>query len=832
MIATVRIAWRETRAAWRRLLPLLLCLAIGVGAVVMVGSFSASVRATIAERTRGLLAADLQISSSAPLDRSVFPTIASLETEGGSTTTITEFLSVVVAGADATESLLCEVKAVGDSYPLVGALTLQDGTTASPPRGNDVLVEASLLSRLRVEVGDSLTLGTVRVRIAGVIAKEPDRSLSAITLGPRILMDEAILPSTGLLERGSRATYRIAIRLPVGRSAADVKASLIAEAKETTATIRTAEEAQSAVGRAVDRLDHTLVTVALAILLLAGTGIALTVRLHVLQRLDMLAILRAIGATRGQLSGVVLLQALGLGALGSLVGVVLGLLGQTILPRIVARLLPDNFISLISWESAIEGVALGLATTLAFALAPSLLASRVSPLTVLRRSPTPLVLPRRPTELLLILGAVAMFVVVLIRTTGSWQAGVALIGIIVALVLVLQLLSHGLFRLLRVLAARTKSFVLREGLLHPTRSMRATSTVVTTLTLGGLLIGTVGLVERNLIDSLGTSLAEERPNVYVIGIRAEQRALVTETVGMPVAFEPVVRARVYAVDGRKIERNQQSAENGQGGAAREFGVTMRDAIGPDEEVTSGAFWTTPPSTSEVSVEEEIMRELGAQIGSQITFDILGTRVNATATSVRKVDWETGRPNYVFVLSPGVLDEAPTTYFVALKVPPDAVAGLQTRLAKAVPNASTFDASAALAIVSDVLGQIVSVVEFLASLVVLVGLVLLGGMVLSTRAARVRETAILLTVGAKARHIRRMLVVEYGILGLTSGVLAAGLAEIASWWVVTRLLEQSWAPFLGPVTLGVSVFVLLAVGVGVLAARPILRAAPLQTLREG
>jgi putative ABC transport system permease protein len=839
----VRMAWRETRGAARHFAVLFGCVALGVAALVSVGTFAANLDRTLTREARTLTGGDLELRSAQPLDPAARAAVDEHARAGAVTTTVRELVAMTRAPGGAT--LLVELKAVERAYPLYGKV---DTAPASPldelladrGDGGGVVVEALVLQRLGLIVGDSLTIGSARFTVTGVLVREPDRPVGLVTLGPRAMVSADALERTGLLQIGSRVRYRTLVRLPAGvaaRAAADDLARVIGDPAVRIAAF---DESQPGLRRFFAQLASYLGLVGLASLLVGGVGIASTVTTFLRRQMPTIAILKCLGASSRVLVATYLIQTLGLALLGSLAGAALGIAAQPLLVQALAPFAP--FALEVRWDAGTlaRGIALGLLAALLCALWPLLAVRAVPPSLILRRDVDESGWrARRPWAAALPI--VAGLVLLAVWQAGSLRLGGIFAGAALAALALLLGLSRALVKLTRRLP-RARGLAWRHGLAGLDRPGGHTMRVVVAVGLGVMLLVAIALLEANLGHQVAYEQKREAPSFFFIDVQPDQREpfarLVGEVSGVAPVVTPVVRARLAAIDGAPvtrelIERRRRETPDKVWYFTREYMLTWSATPPPVNALTRGRWWTADEASARprVSVDDEAAKYFGVRVGGTLTFDVQGVPIEAEVMSLRKIDWQSLSANFFMVLSPGALDGAPTVYLATARVPGDLETRLQDRVVAAFPNVTAIPLRGVLERVSEVLAQISFAVRFMALFSIAAGLVVMAGALAATRYQRLYESVILKTLGATRWAIAGTFAVEYACLGAAAGVGGTALAAVLAWIVLRFVLDTPWTLEPETLILGVVLTTLVSLAIGLLATLRLLGRKPLSVLRQ-
>jgi putative ABC transport system permease protein len=835
------MAAREMRASWRRLIFFFVCIAVGVGAIVALRSVIQSVRGALARETRALIAADVLVTSNRPFAQTVRDTIAA-EQAAGRVAEVSEAAEVATmvrpAARATTATKMVELRAVQPSFPFYGTLTMREGTYSHALlAGKGTLVRPELLAQLDLKVGDTLLIGKETFQIRGVIATEPGRSLGAFSLGPRVLIDHADLPATGLLGFGSRANFQLLLKGP-SATIRELGDSLQTAFANQFVRSRGYWQNQDRIGENLSRAENYLSLVGLVILILGGIGVSSVTRVFVEQKIRSIAILKCVGGTSGRVLAVYLVQVILLGLAGSLLGVALAAGVVAAVPSFVgaaAEMLQVDYG--LSASAAWQGVAVGLLVSVLFSVVPLLEVRRVKPSLLLRNDAT------RTRGVDWVKWSVAVAVGAALVGVAAWQAGSLQVGLLlsagfIATAVILHVCGVALVWAIQPLRY-ARSFALRQAVLHMVRPGNQTRVILLAVGLGAFFILGVRALQANLLRDFAVQAGPNAPDMFLVDIQPGQRDQVVAVADQANGDQPaplpipVLRARVVAVKGANVSLENYEQVRGRSGLSREFTVTFRERLQPNEQVVAGEWWQPGPSGVEVSIEEGLLQRWPIGVGDEMTFDVLGRQISARVASIRKVEWEDFRAGgFMFVFRPGAFDGAPHTYIAALRGPSDAEARarLQASLVSMFPNVSVIDLREILQTIQGIVNNVTLAVTVVGSLVLFSGALILVGAVSMTKFRRVYESAILKTLGASRRLITTMLLLEYGVLGAVAGTVGA-LGSIALSWAVARFaLELPWqaTPYLALAGIvGTAAFVAT---VGVMASLDVLRHKPLATLR--
>ncbi len=840
----LRMALRETRSSWRRLLFFFICIAVGVGAIVMLRSVIQSVRGVFGQGAKTLIAADVLISTNRDWTPQIRAVIDRRLSEAGATTrTETIETPTMVRPADTTRlaSRMVELRAVERDFPLYGTLELGDGLTYSHAllEGRGALVRPELLATLEVKVGDQIIIGKVPFTIRGVIRNEPGRRVGDFSLGPRVLVDLADLPAAGLLTFGSRARRVMLVKLPESRIEPLVR-TLRSDFRDAFVNTRSFRSNDDEIGRDFERAENYLSLVGLVIVILGGIAVSSVTRVFVQQKMRSIAVLKCLGARSGQIIAIYMLQVMTLGLAGSLLGVVLARAAVIGIPLTLGTmstsLLSDVWYS-VTWSAAVQGVGIGVLVSVLFSVVPLLQVRSVKPSLLLRDE---VAAPARDWTRLAAMILVSASLVAL----TAWQASSVVVGLVVCagfsvLALALQLAGRLMVRAIAPLA-NAPSFPLRHAVLHLSRPGNQTRVILLAVGLGAFFIVGVRSLQGSLLEEFSLQSTDSAPDMFLMDVQRQQLDAVTGFLKDPARgigtfrLIPVLRARVTGVSGQQTAMESFEDVRARGSLAREYTVTYRNALEANERLVEGAFWTPGSTEPEVSVEQSLQERFHISLGDTMRFDILGRIVSARVASIREVDWKDSRNGgFMFVFRPGVLDDAPQTFISPLKGPSEAAARgrFQHDLVEQFPNVSVIDFQEILVTLRDIMSKVTLAITIVGALVLFSGGLILVGAVAMTKFQRVYEAAVFKTLGATTRMIAQMLMLEYGVLGLLSGTVGSLGAVALTWGVSRYALDIPWRIFVGEHFAGVGATAVLVAFIGVVSSLDVLRNKPLATLRS-
>ena len=835
----LRLAWRQARGGRRHLAAVFACVALGVGALVAVGTLGAGLEATLAREAKALLGGDVELRAARPLPAEADATVGRLVSAGARVVRVRELVGMARSPRRGG-SVLVELKATSSGYPIYGRLTTTPAAPlASLLDGDGAVVQRELLDRLGLAVGDQLLVGDATLTIRGIVEAEPDRTASLVTLGPRVFLSPAALERSHLVAFGSRVRYRVLIGLPAGTGAGDTRATLARELVDPGVRVAAYDEAQPGLRRFFSQLTTYLGLVGLASLLVGGIGVAAAVSAFVARQLPTIAALKALGAETRTLVAAYVIQTQAIALAAGLAGAALGVGLQPLLGAALAGLVPFALETQPHAATLARAVVMGLVVTLLCTWAPLAAVRAVPAWLILRRDVEPS--GRRGGGWSTLVPVGLGLAVLALWQAGSLKTGGIFVGACVAAMLGLLALARGLMVLARRLP-RARGLAWRHGLAALRRPGGHAPRVVVALGMAAMLLVTVALLEGVLTRQIDHEQQRQAPSFFFLDVQPDQREaftqLVERTAGTPPVLTPVVRGRLAAIDGERItreavDRRKTRGEDGVWYFTREYVLTWADAPATGNVLTKGRWWTAAEAAAgpRASVEETAARHLGVDVGSRLTFDVQGVPIEVEVTSIRHVDWQSLTTNFFVVLSPGALEGAPATWVATARVPAAVEPALQNAVVAAFPNVTAIPVRDVMERVAVVLGEIAVAVRLVALFTLGTGLVVMAGALAATRSQRLYESVVLRTLGATRGVVARAFAVEYGLLGAAAGIGGGLLATLLAWGVVHWVLDAPWSFDPTPLVVGLAVTITLALAVGFLTTFRLLGQKPLPVLRR-
>ena len=832
-LTTLRHAWRMTRRDWRagELRFLLAALAVAVAALSAVGFFVDRMNAALERDATELLGADLLVRSDYPV-REAWRTEAAMR--GLLSADVVSFPSMATTGSAETEDTrLVAVKAVSSAYPLRGDLRLRtknaELTTKGAPQAGTVWVDTALLSLRGLRLGDAMTLGERRFTIAAEILLEKDRGAGFMNFAPRVMLALQDLESTGLVQNGSRITYRLQL---AGNSLDvtsfqrwlenDIKINEVRGVQ-----IESLESGRPEMRTTLERARQFLSLVSLLTAMLAALAIAMASRRFMQRHLDAVAMLRCLGLRQSDVTRIYLIEFILIGTVGGLLGAAIGfgahfLLLEWLGSLMTTRLPPPG------WMPLVQGVATGLLLLLGFAIPPVLQLRNVPHNRVIRREQDP---PKAFTISGYLL-ALASFMGLLLWQARDLRLGLLTSGGFIVLLAVSFLAGWLLLRLLQSARVPPGWPAWRFAQTSLKRRPAATVLQIVALSLGLMALLLLTVVRQDLVAAWRQSSPPDAPNHFIINIQPDQQEAVAQELTQngiaDVNLAPMIRGRLLQVDGRNISSATYTEERAQRLIEREFNLSTLTELPAHNTITDGRWFDT--AQPEASVEQGLAKTLGLKLGDLLRFDVGGQSVDVKITSLRKLDWGSMRVNFFVILNPAAAQNLPATYITAFHLPATQQT-LVNQLVRHYPNLTIVDVGSMVVQVQQVIDQVIAAVEFLFLFTLVSGVMVLAAAMLISQNERAHEAGLLRALGATRRELSRAQWVECLLVGTAAGLLAASGASLVGWVLAHQVFEFEWqfSPLVW--VIGIAAGVVCAFSGGWFGLRNVLSRPPIETLRE-
>ncbi|MFD2099023.1 ABC transporter permease [Flagellimonas iocasae] len=829
-----KMAWRDGKASYGKLLLFIFSITLGVAAVVSVHSFSGLLKENISSQSKALLGADFVIESDKPVNESVIGIMDSL---GGADAKEINFLSMgAFPGNEGTK--LMEVRGVEGGFPFYGGLETNPTSAIDDFRENGALVDATTMIQFDLQVGDSIKLGAITLPIAGALKTVPGSNSVFGAIAPPVLIPYNYIEATGLVQTGSRIDYKYYFTADENQDMELLNDELDPILDSEDADIDTHVSEARRMGRRYENFGKFLNLVGFISLLLGCVGIASGMSIYIRMKLKSIAVLKCLGATKWQSYLIFFVQIACMGLIGGLLGSLVGYFIQRLFPVLLGDLLPVDVGISLSFQSIVLGLALGITMSVLFALYPLIRTLYVSPLQTLR------VVEEKRSRSSKSTIAVGAAIVLFVLGFSYWLLGdferslFFVLGLIVVF-LILTGVAQFFMGILKRFFPYSWSFTARQGLRNLFRPQNQTLILVLAIGIGTFLISTLYFTKDMLLQKAAIEDRANSANMILMDIQTEQAGAIANTIessGLPVIDEiPIVTMRVETLKGRHVEqiRKDTTYQVSRWILNHEFRVTYRDSLINSEQIIEGE-WPASRRYSyiPISVSEDFANMAKVSVGDKIKFNVQGKIMHTNVVGIRAVDWSRLQPNFSVVFSNGILENAPQFKVMTTRTTDDEnSAQLQQKLVRQFPNVSILDLNRMLTLLEDILGKISWVINFMAFFSIFVGVAVLMGAIYSSKHQRVKQGALLRTLGAKGTQILSIISIEYAVLGFLGALMGVILAVIANALLAYALFDTTFTPSFVPFLVIMPLIILLVFVLGVGNSLAIVRNSPLVVLRK-
>jgi len=832
-----RFAWRDLRSGLQGFWIFLTCLALGTAAIAMIGSLSAAIERGLEEQGQPLLGGDVEFSL---VHRQATPEELAFIDAQGNVSRIATLRAMAVAGEAAT---LIEAKAVDDLYPLYGKLDIEGGgdlkTLLAEENGvYGAVADELLLGRLEIKPGDRIKIGTSEVVLRGLIASEPDRLADGIVLGPRIILSDAALEKTGLIQPGSLITWRYRVKLANDASPDDVR-RVVAEAEKDYPDagwrLRTRDRAAAGAERFVERLGYFMTLVGLTALIVGGAGIANAVSAFVNRRAGAIATLKCLGAPSRTVFGIYLTEILLVALVAISIGVAAGALVPPLAQSLLSDVLPLPISNRVEPVPLVNAAAYGFLVTLAFALWPLARIRQVPASALFRHRIAHVAGWPAPSDLIAILVALAAIVALVFVNFDDTRVTAMYLGGLAGSFVILLGLAHLIVRLAAIVP-KPKSAILRYAISNLYRPGAAAQSVILALGLGLTLFVTLALTDRTIGSELQAGLPERAPAFFFLDVRNDELPafldkVKTEPGVTHMETAPMLRGRIVSLN--NVEASKVNASPEAAWALRgDRGLTYAETLPEGSQLTEGEWWPKdyqgPPLVSFVG---EIAEGLGLKIGDTITVNVLGRDISAKIANFRSVNWRSLGINFLMVFTPSTLKSAPHHFLVTVEMEGGDEAKLLNQVARAFPSVTAVRVKDAIDTVSDLLGKMLGAIRGANALTLITGVLVLAGALAAGLSGRIYDAVVLKTYGATRRQLIQAFIAEYAVLGIAAALFGVMVGSIAAWFLAYWILEMPWQFSPGTAILTALLAMAITVAAGLAATWRALTAKPAPLLRN-
>jgi len=827
------IAKRDLSSGFRGLRLLLVCLFLGVGALAAIGSLTSAIQTELDTQGQALLGGDFEIELwQRPLSEEE---TAFLEQYG----TLSPGYRLQAMASTEEAAVPIELKAVSDNYPMYGTLLLEGSGAASAPTGNEAYLAPGAAERLNVTTGDSIIIGTRQVRVAGIIAEEPDRLSEGFALGQTIIVPVDFPEAAGLTAPGAMFESKTRLAFDGTYDTDALEEALAEEFPGVPFDTRTAGRASPGADRFVSRMGEFLTLVGLAALVIAGIGIGGGVNSYLEARRNSIATLKILGATSRDISRIYALEVGAAALVGSLAGLVAGVLVTPFLAGALGSLLPVSTNLTIDLWALLRALAFGLLVALIFAAPPLARAKTFPAMALMRARVSPLARQWRGAAVPVTLGLVGIAVLAIAFSSQPLLSAGFLVG--AAAVLAFLAVLGRAIRSAAAHAPRAANPIVRAAVANLHRPGAATGSLVTALGFGLSAFVLLAAIQSSLDGNIQRSVPERAPDYFVLDIPKDGLETFYATVDAvsqdaSVDAVPTMRGSIVSYgpeDAPIVVAELEQLPDGAWGLSGERGLTYAAELPEGNVITEGEWWG-PDYDGEplVSVDVDLATAANMAIGDVITVSILGVERSARIANFRRVDWESLGFNNVWVFSPNTLEDTPHNLAATIDLPEGTdTGGLLRNLVRAFPSSSVIEVGPILTEARAILDQVSLAILAAASVAVLAGIAVLLGAIAAARAARIYDTVILRVLGASRGQLLALQFAEFALLAALLAGVALALGTGVAWLIVTKLFEFDWLPDWTEIfaVLGGGLLLVFAFALG--ASLPLLRARPAQTLRS-
>tara|TARA_R100001143_G_scaffold58746_1_gene56814 strand:- start:22909 stop:25461 length:2553 start_codon:yes stop_codon:yes gene_type:complete len=833
-----KLAYRDAKPQWRSLILYTSSVMAGVAALVAILSFRSDVLLTVDDQSKELLGADIELRSNQPFPE---PITAFIDSIGGSTATAVEFNSMIFF-KESGSNRLAQIRAIDGPFPIYGTISTNPiDASARYQEEAFALVEQSAMTQFGASVGDSIRVGNLDLIIGGELISVPGEAAAFSLIGPRVYVSRALLEGSGLLDRGSRVSYKHYFEMSNPDEVEAIVDKLRPIAREHRVRIETVESEREDFQEIVDNLTKFLGLIGFIALLLGGLGVASAIYVYIKRKTAMVATLRCLGVTKEQVLATFSIQIAALGLVGAALGTTIGVFLQFYLPTLFADLVPFTIVQSVSLQAVALGLFTGVLISVLFSMLPLIGISTISPLLTLRNSDfSPI--SELSSKFKITTAIVSIGIVILVVSLLTESLAVASIFTLCLLLFVflLWLVSTLLIAIVKNMRLKSFNYEVRQGMANLFRPNNQTSMLITTLGMGMLLIGTLYLSQDMLLQRIDFQLGDDTPDLVFYDIQTDQNSGLNEIVdqigGEILQNVPIVSMRLSELKGMSVSeaRADTTIRLSRWALSREYRVTYREELNESETLLEGEWVGEADGLSSIipiSVEAEIMQDLELELGDTLGFDVQGVPIQTVVSSVREVDFQRTEPNFFILFPTGVLEPAPQFFATTISVENEEMSlAIQQAVVTEYPNISAIDISIALRSIREFLDKISLAIQFMALFSILTGFIVLASSITISRRQRTRESVLLRTLGANKNQIGSIQTIEYALLGLLASLAGFILAVLASWGLATFYFDLNFIPDF--MNLGLITILIMAITIliGWSGSRHIFKNSPLEILR--
>lgn len=831
-----RMAWRDARHNVSRLFLFVASLITGIAAVVALDSLNNSLQNDIDTNARELLGADLVVNGEKPYNKELTVAFDSLELPHASEI---DMASMVLFLHNQKSRLIRLVAMEGD-FPFYGKIeTLPANAYEKMKQGGFAMLDETLASQYEVSSDDSLRVGNSTFKVAGVVTRIAGGGGLMSTFTPSVYIAMKDLDSTKLVQFGSRVNYKHYYKVESEEKVDRIVDDFRPLIRRHGFSYETVERRKEGLGRGFSSIYQFFSLLAFVALILGCMGVASSVHIYAREKRDEVAVLRCVGSSGWQAFNIFFIQIFLLGIVGSVIGSLLGIAIQQLIPLFIEDIIPFKMGFAISWESLVLGLSVGAVVSVLFSVLPLVAVRFVPPLSVLRADYQGQRIFSKTRIIAIILIAAFPIGFATLQAKSFFTGSMFFLGLVVALAF-LYLVAIALLYLVRRYFPHNAPFIWRHALSSLFRPNNQTRVLMVTIGLGAFIISTLNIVEQSLLGQVEFTGRENQSNTILFDIQPSQKDGVIQLMkdnNLKInQMVPIVTCRISQLKGRSVEELQNDTTDNVSNWAitREYRVTYRDSLHHSEKLLEGALHEKKKSKDSVwvTISEGMLDNLDIKIGDSLVFDIQGVPVKAFIAGVREVDWPKDPPNFIFVFPNGVLENAPQIFVTATRVDePEQANRFQQALVMEFPNVSLLDLRLILTTVNELFDKLGLIIRFLALFSIVTGLVVLAGAVINSKFLRIKENVLLRTIGARTKQIMRITLIEYAYLGLFSALTGMALSLGGGYLLTKFFFEITFAfDWLELLIISAGV-VILTIAIGWYNSREVISTPPLQILRK-
>jgi putative ABC transport system permease protein len=832
-----RMALRDAKHNFSRLFLFVASLMTGIAAIVAIGSLNYSIQKDLDRNARELLGADLVANGSNPFEPEVIAAFDSTKLVQASETEMASMVLFMNSG----KSRLIRLMALKGPFPFYGEIkTLPTDAYEKMKGGRYAVLDESLASQYEVSSDDSIKVGNSVFLVAGVVQKIPGGAGILSTFTPSVYIAQSGLDSTGLIQYGSRVTYRQFFKTQTESEAKDLVKKLSPVLKKYGHRYETVERRREGLGEGFLSIYRFCSLLAFVALVLGCIGVASSVHIYAREKRDEVAILRCVGSSGWQAFNIFFIQVFILGIIGSLLGAAVGVVIQQAVPLVFKDFIPVELHFTVSWEAVWEGLILGAIVSVIFTILPLVSVRFVPPLAVLRADYIDVRNFSKMRLAAIVLIALFPFLAAWYQTSSLITGLLFAVGLAVALGC-LALVASGLLWSIRKYFPKKASFIFRHALANLFRPNNQTQMLMVSIGLGAFIIATLNVIQVSLLSQVEFTGQENQSNTILFDIQPSQKdgvlALLKDNHLIANQVVPIVTCRISELKGKSVDtlRHDTTDRISNWALTREYRVTFRDSLHDAEKLTKGEIQQIKSGQRDsiwVTISEGMQDNLQVDVGDSLVFDVQGIPIPVKIAGIRTVDWPKDPPNFIFVFPKGVLEQAPQVWVTATRIDDQQVANrFQQALVMQFPNVSLIDLRLILSTLNELFSKIGLVVRFLALFSIVTGLMVLAGAVINSKYLRIKEYVLLRTIGARTKQITRITLIEYTYLGLFSALTGIILSLVSGWLLTHYFFEVTFAfDMLEMSLIGLGVIVLTTT-IGWFNSREVINTPPLQILRK-